>query len=62
MAATVLVSRQPIQKMHRLVASARGAAGRAVEEDGIRGECVRSETIFSRGSCFINPLLPNPHR
>lgn len=62
MAETVLVSRQPIQKVHRLVARAHGAAGGAVAEDGVHGECVRRASMFPRMSCFINPLLPNSHR
>ena len=42
MAEAVLVSRQPLQQVHRLVVSAHGSAGGDVEEDGRRGKCTGS--------------------
>lgn len=62
MAETVLVSRQSIQKVHRLVVSTHDSAGRALEEDGRCGKYGRLGTGFSQVVGSVKLRVPNLHR
>ena len=53
MAETVLVSRQSIQKVHRLVVSAHESAGRDVEKDGVVGKYPGVDFL---GCCALSVL------